>query len=310
MNIAAVKITGPLILAPLAGYSDLAFRRLCREYGAGLCYSEMVSAHGLVYEHGNTIKLLATVSEERPVAIQLFGAEPDIMAEAAAIVSSLPIDLIDINMGCPVRKVVKKGAGAALMKVPALARRIISGVVRRALVPVTVKIRAGWDAHHVVAEDFSRMAEDAGAQAVAVHARTWSQGFSGAPDWDIIRRVKAAINIPVFGNGSVLSFQDAMRMMAETSCDGVMIGRAALGNPWVFQPEGTPEGLQMRIVALQRHLDLIRLHGQPDKALGMVKNHASKYFKGLPGSAALRSAVFATTSFLELLQLVENLKAH
>ena len=304
--IGTLRIDNPFILAPLAGYSDLAFRLQCREFGAALCFSEMISCHGLHFRQKNTLDMLKTVAEERPVAMQLFGSEPEVMGEAASILSELPIDLIDINMGCPARKVIKKGAGCALMKEPALAAEIIRSVVKGSKVPVTVKFRSGWNHQSIIACDFAKMAEDNGAAAITVHARTWSDGFSGTADWRIISQVKQSVSIPVIGNGDVQSHADGLRMLAETGCDGVMIGRAALGAPWIFSAHA-PENpsLAFRLAALNRHLALIAQH-QPDTPPSQIKNHAGRYFKGVVGGAEIRRQIFNQTSYAGLRELVDS----
>ncbi len=308
MKIDALSIKNPLILAPLAGYTDLPFRLLCREHGAGLCYSEMISCHGLVYKQKNTIAMIRTAAAERPVAMQLFGADPGIMGDAAAILSEHPIDMIDINMGCPVKKVTKKGAGAALMRDPQLARRIIRAVCRNTKLPVAIKIRSGWTPGTINAVDFSKMAEDEGVKAIAVHGRTWKDGFSGHSDWQIIANVKKAVSIPVIGNGDVKSYQDAQAMMAETGCDGVMIGRAALGAPWIFRDKGcSSPPLSIRLGALKRHLELISQFQSPDAILPKIKNQAGRYFKGVSGKATLRKTIYEFMEFENLLEYVHTL---
>lgn len=298
----------PLIPAPLAGYSDLAFRLLCREQGAGLCFSEMISCHGLVRNQANTRDIAATAPADRPVAMQLFGAEPEIMGEAAAILAELNIDAIDLNMGCPVKKVVKKGAGAALMRHPVLAGRIIRAVVNAAGgLPVTVKIRAGWNHQTINAPEFARMAADCGAAAITIHGRTWSDGFGGAVNWQVIAKVKETVTVPVLGNGDLHSREEAKAMMAATGCDGAMIGRAAIGAPWLFNPTAptSPDLAFRRVIAL-RHLALIRQH-HPDHHLARIKYHLARYFKGIPGGILLRRQIYAITNDKELESLWDTI---
>ncbi|PID72259.1 MAG: tRNA dihydrouridine synthase DusB [Desulfobulbus propionicus] len=305
-KIGTLQLSSPFVLAPLAGYTDLAFRILCRELGASLCFSEMVSCHGLVYQQKNTLVLLNTVAEERPVGIQLFGSDPEVMGKAAALVSNYPIDVIDINMGCPVRKVIKKGAGSALMKTPELAHQIITTVCAHTTLPVTVKFRSGWTHENITAVQFGQMAEAAGASAITVHARTWSQGFGGYADWDVVQQVKEAVSIPVFGNGDVLSYQQGIQRMEETGCDGIMVGRGALGNPWVFAPKGRPQTLAGRLGQLVRHMELSSLHLPAEKMLFRIKNHAGRYCAELPGAARIRKAIYDCNDMDELLLLVQT----
>lgn len=306
MHLGPLQLQSPFILAPLAGYTDLPFRLLCREHGASLVYSEMLSCHGLVFRQKNTLEMLATVGEERPVAMQLFGAEPEFMGEAAAYLSQLPIDAIDINMGCPVRKVIQKGAGCALMRQPKLAEHIIRKVKANTNLPVTVKIRIGWTHQEITGPEFAKMAEGAGAAAITVHGRTWSDGFGGTVNRAVIAQVKKAVNIPVIGNGDIHSYQEGLAMMAETGCDAVMIGRAALGNPFIFGPEGRPATVAGILPALSRHLQLIEKFCPVELVLARTKNQAGRYFKGQPGSSALRKNIYETKSFAELKNLVEN----
>ena len=305
-NIGSITIEHPFILAPLAGYTDMPFRLLCHEYGAGLCYSEMISCHGLVYQQQKTNDMIRISADEGPVALQLFGAEPDIMGQAAAILDSSTAAMIDINMGCPVRKVIKKGAGAALMKSPKLAAEIIRAVVKNTSKPVTVKFRTGWNHHMITAPDFAMMAEDAGAAAVAIHARTWTDGFSGEVDYDVVATAKKKLHIPVIGNGDIHMYDDGLRIMNETGCDGVMIGRAALGNPWIFRDDEPIPTLKLRLIALQRHLHFIALSGQGDRLLGKTKNHAGKYVKGVHSGAALRNKIYQHTSFNDLQSFIDK----
>ena len=309
LKIAHLAFSSPLVLAPLAGYTDLPFRQLCREHGAGYCVSEMISCHGLCYRQPKTLEMLQSTPDERPVAFQLFGADPGLMSEAAAIVSSHRPDLIDINMGCPVKKVTKRGAGAALLADPKLAEQIIAGVVRQTTLPVTVKIRTGVNAQQLNGVDFARMAEGAGAAAVIVHGRTWAQGFSGSVDRETITRIKRALSIPVIGNGDIHTCQEALQMMADTGCDGVMIGRAALGNPWVFTRQGRPAGLAAILAGACRHLQLMQLHQYNDRMIGAIRNHLGKYFRNLPGSGDIRRAIYQCPSMGDLQQLLAGLQA-
>ena len=302
-QIKTIQLENPFILAPLAGYSDLPFRLLCRRYGAALCYTEMISCHGLVYNKKKTLQLTQTVVQEKPVSLQLFGADPVLMGEAAAIVSDMEIDIIDINMGCPVKKVVKKGAGAALMQNKKIAADIISQVCKKTSLPVTIKIRTGWSHDTITAPEFARMAEDNGASGIAVHGRTWTQGFSGEVDWKTIAQVKNSVTIPVIGNGNIATYQEGLECLKMSGCDGVMIGRAALGNPWVFSEGGTPETLAKRMIGLADHLQLIQKYSNPDAILARIKNHAGRYFKGIAGGSFIRRQIYGATSFDELLKI-------
>ena len=235
MKIGSVTLSNNLILAPMAGVSDLPFRLLCREQGAGLAVMEMVSAKAILYRNKNTEELMRTVPEDRPVSLQLFGSDPDIVSEIALQIEERPYDILDFNMGCPVPKIVKNGEGSALMREPEKAARIVRECVRKIHKPMTVKIRKGFNDQEVNAVELAKRLEDAGAAAITVHGRTREQFYSGKADWDIIRRVKEAVKIPVIGNGDVNSPESAQAMMKETGCDAVMIGRAARGNPWIFR---------------------------------------------------------------------------
>lgn len=240
------------------------------------------------------------------MAFQLFGSDPEVMADAAVILASYSPDMIDINMGCPVRKVTKKGAGAALMTDPDLAKSILTKIISRVSIPVTVKIRSGKDSHSINAPAFAKMIEDTGAAAITVHARTWSQGFSGHIDQNIITKVKEAVSIPVIGNGDLFSCSDGRQMMEETGCNGVMIGRGALGNPWIFQETGRPADIREIIGGAKTHLALIEKHLPTDRVLGYIKNHISRYFKGLPGSSALRQNIFTAPDVACLKQQLDQ----
>ncbi|MDH4162138.1 MAG: tRNA dihydrouridine synthase DusB [Nitrospirota bacterium] len=300
MNIRAYLQSNPLVLAPMAGITDLPFRVICREMGAGIVYSEMVSAEALIRDQKRTLTLLATEPRERPVAFQIFGSRPASMAEAARILSERDIDIIDINMGCPVPKVLKSGSGSALLRAPGLAREIMEAVVTASAKPVTVKIRLGWDAKNIVAEELARSAEQAGIAAITVHGRTRVQGFSGSADWSMIGKVKRSVAIPVIGNGDVRSGADARRMLDETGCDGVMIGRAIQGNPWIFREAAAflrtgapspPPSIEERRTVMLRHLnDVISLLSE-NVGVREMRKHLCWYTKGLTGGAEFRERV-------------------
>ncbi len=307
-SIDEILFESPLVLAPLAGYSDLPFRLLCRRFGAGLVFSEMISCHGLVYRQKKTLHMLASSLEEQPLAIQLFGADPVMMGEAAAILNEFSPTFIDINMGCPVRKVTRRGAGSALMKDISLAEKILSAVIANSKVPVTVKTRAGVDSQNITAPEFARMCEDTGASAITIHGRTWAQGFSGKADWNIVRKVKKAVNIPVIGNGDIETYDQGVSRIEETGCNGIMIGRAALGNPWVFQKEGRPEHLEDILPAVRQHLQLMEEHLDTVRVLAYIRNHTGRYFRDFPGSSRLRKSIHDCESFPILKNLINSLE--
>lgn len=291
---------GKVILAPLAGITNLAFRLIVREFGCELCFTEMISANGLIRESAKTIEYLKTTPEDKPLGVQIFGSDPVVMAEAAKFVAGHQPDLIDINMGCPVRKVVKTGSGAMLMKDPLLAGRIVAAVVKAVRVPVTVKIRSGWARSSINAVEMARVAEDAGAAAIIVHGRTADQGYSGHADWLVIAEVKNAVKIPVIGNGDIWQPQDALRMRAETGCDAVMVGRGSLGNPWIFQGIrqifSEQQGHSRPSLALRQNI--IKKHWEMEKQIygrhianRAFRKHLLWYTKGLPGSGRFRETV-------------------
>ncbi len=286
-SLANLSFDSHYILAPLAGYSDLSFRILCKRYGAAYCVSEMVSCRGLCYEQEKTLNMLATNEEDHPASFQIFGAEPEFMGQAAAMVSEkTTAAMLDINMGCPVKKVTKRGAGAALMTNPDNAAAIVRTVKQNTQLPVTVKIRAGSNASNINAVAFARMLEDCGVDAITVHGRTWAQGFSGVADRKIIAEVKAAVSVPVIGNGDILCPEDGQAMIAETGCDAVMIGRGAMGNPWIFSSAGRPNDAAAIMQVALEHAQLMEQHLPVNKMLGCLKNQLGRYFKGLPGSSA------------------------
>ncbi|MCI9167639.1 MAG: tRNA dihydrouridine synthase DusB [Dorea sp.] len=313
MNIGDVKLKNPYILAPMAGVTDLPFRLLCKEQGAGLLCMEMISAKALQYKNKNTKTLLAIHPEEYPVSLQLFGSDADIISRMAQEIEELPFQILDINMGCPVPKVVKNGEGSALMNQPKLVYEIVSKTVRAIRKPVTVKIRKGFDDTRVNAVEIARIAEQAGAAAVAVHGRTREQYYSGKADWDIIRQVKEAVSIPVIGNGDVFSKESALSMRRETGCDGVMIARGAQGNPWIFSEllEYGQTGVLPKRPSPEEIRDMMLRHARMQidfkgDYLGIreMRKHVAWYTKGLKGAARLREEINKTESYEELTALL------
>lgn len=307
LTIAEKTFQSPFILAPLAGYTDLPFRLLCREYGAALVVSEMLSCHALIYKQKKTFTMLATCPKDRPLSYQIFGSDPKIMGEAAAILNDFSPDFIDINMGCPVKKVTKKGAGSALMKDLSLAEKIIEAVVKNSNAPVTVKTRIGIDANTLTAKNFAKMSAESGATAITIHGRTWAQGFSGTADWEKIREVKAVSTIPVIGNGDINSWYDGMDKLALSGCDGGMIGRGALGNPWIFSQEGRPKGIPQIVTAARRHLQLMEEHLDVEKKIAVIRNQIGRYFYDFPGSSQIRQTIHSCNNFDILKQYIISL---
>ena len=316
LQIGNVKLENDLILGPMAGVTDLPFRLLCKEQGAGLLCMEMVSAKGIMYNNKNTKFLLTIDERERPVSLQLFGSDADIISEQAKRIEELPFDILDINMGCPVPKIVNNGDGSALMKNPLLAGEIIEKTARAIQKPVTVKIRKGFDEEHINAVEMAHIAQESGAAAIAVHGRTREQYYSGKADWEIIRKVKEAVKIPVIGNGDVWTPQDAIDMRKQTGCDGVMIGRGAQGNPWIFKQilhyEQTGELLEKP--SPQEVTEMILRHAKMQmevkgEYIGMreIRKHAAWYTAGYKNSAKLRGKINETETYEELKELLSHL---
>lgn len=315
MQLGSVAIDVPVALAPMAGITDLPFRLICRRLGCGYTVSEMISAKGLLYNNIKTKEMLKIDSGERPIAIQLFGSVPAELAEAARIVAESGTDMIDLNMGCPVPKIVNNGEGSALMKQPDLAYEILTAMVKAVDIPVTVKFRAGWDDAHRNAVEIAKAAEAAGVAAVAVHGRTRQQFYEGKADWSIIADVKQAVKIPVFGNGDIFSAADGLRMLAETGCDGLMVGRGADGNPWIFQqlraallnqPYKEQIPLNEKLELAAEHLRmLIELKGEYISVKEM-RRHISAYLKGMPHAAEYRSRFHKMDTYDQFMELLEE----
>ncbi len=316
LKIGSVELPNPVILAPMAGVSDLPFRLLCREQGAGLVCMEMVSAKAIAYHNRNTERLMEINDREHPVSLQLFGSEPDLMAEIAAQIEDKPFDILDINMGCPVPKIVGNGEGSALMKNPKLIEEIITKVSRALKKPLTVKFRKGFDDDHVNAVEIAKIAEASGAAAVAVHGRTREQFYSGTADWEIIRQVKEAVSIPVIGNGDVDSPEKAKVLLDSTGCDGVMIGRAARGNPWLFHRVAEyletgklldkPSGEEIKAMMLRHARMQVACKGDYT-GIREMRKHISWYTTGLPGSAKLRGKINSVESLQEMEELLQEM---
>ncbi|MBQ6477251.1 MAG: tRNA dihydrouridine synthase DusB [Bacilli bacterium] len=317
-KIGDVVIKNKVVLAPMAGVTNSAYRKICKEMGAGLVFAEMVSDKAIVYNNKKTIDMLYMKEEERPLAQQIFGADVDSFVEATKYIEeNMKPDIIDINMGCPVPKVaVRAQAGSALLKNPDKIYEVVKAVVDSVKVPVTVKIRSGWDNNHINAVEVAKMIEKAGASAITIHPRTRSQGYSGKADWKIIKEVKDAVSIPVIGNGDIKNSADAKRMLEETGCDAIMIGRGVLGNPWLIKnillsldgkEEMTPT-IDDRIEMIKKHINyLLEFKSERQVALE-IRTHIGWYLKGIKNSNEIKNKIFKTTSINEIISLIEELK--
>ena len=315
MKIGNLNLDNRVFLSPMAGVTDLPFRLICKEQDCGMLYTEMVNAKALCYDDQNTKKMLKIEEEEHPVAIQIFGSDPEYMGGAAKILNSYPNEILDINMGCPAPKVVKNGDGSALLKNPELAAKVLKAVVGNSEKPVTLKIRKGWDDTCINAVEIAKIAEDSGISAIAIHGRTREQYYSAKADWDIIRQVKENVSIPVIGNGDVFEVEDAINMLNQTNCDAIMIGRGAQGNPWIFKrinhymqtgeilPEPT---LEEKINTAKKHLKLaVEEHGEY-VAVREMRKHIAWYLKGLRNSARVRDEINKIESYEEVVNKLES----
>lgn len=311
MKIGNLELDNNYILAPMAGVTDLPFRLLCKEQGSSLMYTEMVSAKGLYYGDKKTKSLMQTVDQEKPIGIQIFGSDPKIMGQVVKEqINNMDFALIDINAGCPAPKIVKNGDGSALMKNPQLLGELVYAVVKESIKPVTVKIRSGWDEDHINAVEVAKIIEEAGASAVTVHGRTREQFYSGKSNWNVIKRVKEELRIPVIGNGDIKSYKDAISLLDSTRCDGIMVGRGSLGNPWIFsmlinRSEKCPSP-QEKIQTAIRHMEML-LEIKPETVvMGEIRKHIGWYTKGLQGSAEIRNQINQTLSSIEVKKLLIN----
>jgi nifR3 family TIM-barrel protein len=310
------KIANQVIVAPMAGVTDRAFRIIAKSFGCGLVFTEMISDMGLVYGQTRTVQIANTDEEKRPIAIQIFGSNPETMAQAAVMLEDMGADIIDINMGCPTPKIVKNGEGAALMLDIPRSRQIIRQVVQSVRTPVTVKMRKGWDEEHINCLELAMVAQEEGAKAITLHPRSRMQFFSGHSDWDMIRTVKESVQIPVIGSGDICSAADALRMLQQTGCDAVMIGRAVMGNPFLVREtvellsSGTiippPTIIQRMEVAIQ-HLELaIKFKGER-VAVREMRKHISWYIKGMPGAAKIRILINQAETRAEMLEILATI---
>ena len=307
-----LRFSNPLIMAPMAGITDLPFRRIVKEMGCALVTTEMISANGLVRQGRKTESLLENIPSERPLSVQLFGSDPKTMEEAAVIATEKGADIVDINFGCPAKKVLKNGAGAALMRDINASRTLLTAVRKAVSIPLTIKIRTGWTSSGEEAFALTQMAEECGIDAVTIHPRTVAQEFSGSADWSLVSRIKEKSGIPIIGNGNVWTAHDVLRMRAETGCDGVMIGRGAIGNPWLFREslellEGkipSPVTLDMRKTVILKHIDYVVEYRGEGRAAMMLRRVLPHYVKSLPHCALFRKRVLQATTRKEMVDIV------
>ncbi|TDX45297.1 tRNA dihydrouridine synthase DusB [Orenia marismortui] len=319
MLIGDIELDNPVILAPMAGVTDLPYRKIVKKMGCGLVCTEMVSANGLIHDNRRTEEMLEIDKEERPVSLQIFGNDPEVMAKAAKIVESVSKpEIIDLNVGCPTPKIVKNGYGSALMKEPRLLAQIVKSMVEVVNTPVTIKIRTGWDQDNINAVEIAKIAENNGAQAIAVHGRTRSQFYSGRADWSIIADVKRSVSIPVIGNGDIFSPEDAIKMIDETGCDGIMIGRGAQGNPWIFKRTAhylktgellpLPESSEKIDIAIE-HLDNLVDYKGEYVAVREMRKHTSWYIKGLRNCTVIKDMLNQTETASKMKDILLEYRA-
>lgn len=313
------ELENDVFLAPMAGVTDLPFRLVCREHGCGLLYTEMINAKALCFDDSKTKKMLNILDEELPVAIQIFGSEPEYMGKAAQILNEYPNEILDINMGCPAPKVVKNGDGSALMKTPEIAKRVMSAVVENSKKPVTVKIRKGWDDEHLNALEIAKIAQECGVSAITIHGRTREQYYAGKADWDIIKLIKSELDIPVIGNGDVASVEDARKIKEHTDCDAIMIGRGAQGNPWIFErvnhylktgeilPEPTKEE---KIDVAIKHMNLAVEEDGEFVAVREMRKHIGWYLKGMKHSARFRDEINRMENVKEVIDTLNKYREY
>lgn len=313
MKIGNIELENNVFLAPMAGVTDRAFREICRTYGCGLVYTEMISAKGIYYKDKKTAGLMKIEENEQPAAVQIFGSDPEVMGDIAKTAAESGAVLLDINMGCPAPKIVNNGDGSALMKNPALAGKIIEVVAKAVNIPVTVKFRKGWDDEHINACEFARIAQESGAAAVTVHGRTRMQFYSGKADWNIIKEIKSRLSIPVIGNGDIFSAYDAKNMLEETGCDGIMVARGCEGNPFIFTQikellnDGSVEfnpSAEDKIECALKHAELLAKYKGENRGIKEARKHMAWYIKGMPNSGGIKEEIFKASDLDKMRQVL------